>query len=325
MSSSPISGWLGMTGAAALAVLAATSFFSAAAIAAPPEVTGSLSVNTGMIDGKARSFVLYIPRDLRPGAPLLFMFHGGGGDGPMAREGTGHEFDLLADRNGFIVVYPDGINRSWTTCRQVQNRAAGRRTVDDVKFVDAIIAQEVARHRIDPKRVFATGHSMGAALTYRLALERPHGFAAIAAISSNLPAPDNMDCQPANVGIPVMIINGTADPVSLYNGGTSARGTSQGRILSTDATVQYFVGLNGLSGPPAVERLPHQKPSDPTWVEKLTWSAPEKPPVVLYTVHGGGHVVPQPYYRYPSIVGVMTEDLDAPAAIWDFFSKVPAG
>ena len=312
-----------VAGAAALALLWPTS--PGAAATALPELTGSLSRNVGMIDGKPRTFVLYLPRDLRPGAPLLFMFHGGGGDGPMAREGTGHEFDLLADRNGFIVAYPDGIDRSWTGCRQVQNRIAARRNIDDVSFVDAIIAQEVARHRIDPKRVFATGHSMGAALAYRLALERPHEFAGIAAISSNLPAPDNMDCQPANVGMPVMIINGTSDPVSPYNGGTNGRGTSRGRTLSTDATVQYFLALNGLSGSPQVERLPHQKPSDPTWVERLTWSAPEKPPVVLYTVHGGGHVVPQPYYRYPSIVGAMTEDLDAPAAIWEFFSKLSPG
>jgi polyhydroxybutyrate depolymerase len=308
---------------AAVAALASLSP-ALSVVAAPPETSGSLSRNFGTIDGRTRSFVLYLPRDLRPGAPLLFMFHGGGGDGPMAREGTGHEFDLLADRNGFIVAYPDGIDRSWTGCRQVQNRVADRRNIDDVKFVEAIIAQEVARHRIDPKRVFATGHSMGGALAYRLGLERPLAFAGIAAISSNLPAPDNMDCQPANVGMPVMIINGTADPVSPYNGGTNARGTSRGRTLSTDATVQYFVGLNGLSGPPAIERLPHQKPSDPTWVEKLTWSAPEKPPVLLYTIHGGGHVVPQPYYSYPRIVGVMTEDLDAPAVIWDFFSKLPA-
>src|SRR5258706_13016506 len=159
MSSSAISHWVGS--AAALAMFATTSFFSGSAMAAPPETMGSLSVNTGMIDGKPRSFVLYLPRDLRPGAPLLFMFHGGGGDGPMAREGTGHEFDLLADRNGFIVAYPDGIDRSWTGCRQVQNRIAERRSIGDVSFVEAIIAQEVARHRIDPKRVFATGHSMG--------------------------------------------------------------------------------------------------------------------------------------------------------------------
>jgi polyhydroxybutyrate depolymerase len=319
MGSSPISGWLAM--------FVATSLFSAAAMAAPPETTGSLSVNTGMIDGKPRSFVLYIPRELRPGAPLLFMFHGGGGDGPMAREGTGHEFDLLADRNGFIVAYPDGISRSWTGCREVQNRSADRRNVDDVKFVDAIIAQEVARHRIDPKRIFATGHSMGAAMSYRLALERPQEFAAIAAISSNLPAADNMDCKPANVPIPVMIINGTADPVNDYEGKTSARGTNRGRMMSTDASIQYFVGLNGLSGPPQIERLPHVNPSDRTWVERVSWTAPGKLPVVLYTIHGGGHVVPQPYYRYPNLnlVGAQTEDLDAPAVIWDFFSKVPAG
>src|SRR5258706_10717284 len=240
------------------------------AMAAPPETTGSLSRNFGTVDGKSRSFVLYLPRDLRPGAPLLFMFHGGGGDGPMAREGTGHEFDMLADRYGFIVAYPDGIDRSWTGCRQVQNRVADRRNIDDVKFVDAIIAQEVARHRIDPKRVFATGHSMGAAMSYRLAMERPHEFAAIAAISSNLPAPDNMDCKPANVGIPVMIINGTADPVSPYNGGTNGRGTSRGRTVCTDATGQYFAGFNRLSGPPAVSRLPHPQPTEPTRAERLT-------------------------------------------------------
>jgi polyhydroxybutyrate depolymerase len=255
------------------------------------------------------------------------MFHGGGGDGPMARDGTGHEFDLLADRYGFVVAYPDGVDRSWTGCRKLQNRTSDRRAIDDVGFVDAIIEQEVLRHGIDRKRVFALGHSMGGALTYRLALERPHEFAGVAVISSNLPAVDNMDCQPANAPIPMMIINGTADPVNDYEGKTSARGANRGRMMSTDASIQYFVGLNGLSGPPQTVRLPHVNPSDRTWVERVSWSAPEKPPVVLYTIHGGGHVVPQPYYRYPNLnlVGAQTEDLDAPAVIWDFFSKIPAG
>jgi len=45
--------------------------------------------------------------------------------------------------------------------------------------------------------------------------------------------------------------------------------------------------------------------------------------VILYTVLGGGHVVPNRYYRYPQNVGRMTDDLDAPAVIWDFFSKLP--
>jgi len=289
------------------------------ALAAPPPTTGSFTINKGVIGGRERSYVLYEPRDLKPGAPLVFMFHGGGGDGPMAREGTGHEFDMLADRYGFVVIYPDGLSRSWTTCRKVQNR--DRRTIDDVAFVDAMIEQEAARHQIDRKHIFALGHSMGGALSYRLALERPEKFAAIAVVSSNLPASDNLDCVAKNAPMPVMIINGTADPVSDYEGKTSARGTFRGRMLSTDATAQYFLGLNGLSNPPQITRLPHVDPSDKTWVERLSWTAPNKPTVVLLTIHGGGHNLPQPYYRYPSVVGAQTKDLDAPAAIWEFFAK----
>ena len=61
-----------------------------------------------------------------------------------------------------------------------------------------------------------------------------------------------------------------------------------------------------------------------TSVERTAWTTPGKAPVILYTVHGGGHVVPQRYYRFPPVVGRMTDDLDAPEVIWDFFSKLPA-
>jgi polyhydroxybutyrate depolymerase len=311
---------MGAIGAAAFAALTISS--TQAAAQPWPETTGSFTRNTGVIGGRERSYILYEPRDLKPGAPLLFVFHGGGGDGGAAREGTGHEFDLLADRYGFVVIYPDGIGRSWTGCRRVQNNVASRRGIDDVAFIQAMIAQEVARHGIDRKRVFAAGHSMGGQLTYRLALEHPTEFAAIAAISSNLPASDNMECQPANMPMPVMVINGTADPVNPYNGGAT-RGNSRGKVLSTDATMQYFAKLNGLADPPEITRLPHKNENDRTWVERVSWTAPGKPSVVLYTIHGGGHVVPQPYFRFPRVVGPQTEDLDAPAVIWDFFMNAP--
>ena len=300
-----------------------TALGSASAAAAPnyPETTGTFTRNQGMIGGRQRSFFLYEPRDLKPGAPLVFVFHGGGGDGGAAREGTGGEFEMLADRYGFVVAYPDGVGRSWNGCRKMQNETRARRGIDDVGFVEAMIAQEIARHRIDPKHVFAVGHSNGGALAYRLILERPNAFAGIAAISSNLPVPENMDCQPMPASRPVMVINGTADPVNPYNGGTNARGTSRGRVLSTDQTVQYFAGLNGIADPPGATRLPHKRDADDTWVEQISWTAPGKPSVVLYAIHGGGHVVPQPYWRFPRVVGAQTEDLDAPAVIWDFFMK----
>ena len=313
---------LGPALALALAVFGTLASADARAASALPTLTGTITRNAGTIGGWNRSYALYVPRDLKPGAPLLFMFHGGGGDGPLARESTGREYDMLADRFGFVVVYPDGIGKSWTGCRKEQNRTSTRGKVDDIGFVEAIIAQEVATHGIDRSRVFATGHSMGGQFSYRLALERPHEFAAIAAVSSNLPTSDNMGCEPQNVPMPVLIMNGTADPVSPYNGGSNGRTT--GKSMSSDDTAQYFAKLNGLADMPATERLPHLDPSDRTSVDRMSWTAPGKPSVVLYRINGGGHLVPQPYYRYPRVVGTMTEDVDAPTVIWEFFSKAPA-
>src|SRR5215831_5887653 len=232
---------------APIAIAAATILGTAPGVATDyPKTTGTFSRSQGNIGGRERSFFVYEPRDLKPGSPLLFMFHGGGGDGGEAREGTGGEFELLADRYGFVVVYPDGINRSWNGCRKLQNAQRDRRGIDDVTFVDAMIAQEIARHHIDPRRVFAVGHSNGGAMAFRLALERADKFAGIAAISSNLPAADNMECAPKPKPMAVLIMNGTADPVSPYNGGTNGRGTALGRTMSTDETVQYFAKINGL-------------------------------------------------------------------------------
>ena len=287
-----------------------------------PDGKGRFMSNVGAIGGRDRVFLTYVPQNLKPGAPLVIVFHGGGGDGAMARLGTGGVFDHLADRDGFVVVYPYGIGRSWNTCRKAQSNVARRWDVDDIGFVEAIIEQTARAYGIDKKRVFATGHSNGGQISYRLLLERPDLIAGVAAVSSNLPAPNNMDCVVKNVPTPVMTINGTADPVALYNGGQRPGGAN-GPALSTQQTMEYFAKLNGQDGPPETTRLPHVKESDPTSVERTAWTAPGKPPVILYTIHGGGHVVPQPYYRYPRNVGRTTEDLNAPDVIWDFFSKLP--
>jgi polyhydroxybutyrate depolymerase len=121
-----------------------------------------------------------------------------------------------------------------------------------------------------------------------------------------------------------MIINGTDDPVNPYRGGRSGGGAAAGSVLSTDATAAYFARLNNVTGPPEMAKLTHTDNSDPTWVERTSWSTAGHERVVLYTVHGGGHVVPQPYYRFPSIVGRQTKDLDSPSAIWEFFAGLPS-
>jgi polyhydroxybutyrate depolymerase len=326
--------------------------------AAVPQLTGAFSRNIGVIAGRQRSFLLYVPKNLKPGAPLLLVIHGGSQEGRDVRIATGFEFDMLADANGFVLVYPDGIDQGWSTCRKTPIRRGRPTNIDDVAFIEAIVADQAVIHGIDRKRVFLAGHSNGGAMSYRLALEHPEEFAGIAAISSSLPSQSDMSCKPRNMPIPVMIMNGTADPVNPYAGGTGAarnagadpvgqtlgvtgggmsdnmqlyRGASvsivaarRGPVMSTEETARYWAKVNGQSGPPERTTLPHLKATDPTSVEVVSWTEPGKAPVLLYSIVGGGHVVPQGYFHYPSNVGRQTEDIDAPVVIWDFFSKLPS-
>jgi polyhydroxybutyrate depolymerase len=341
-------------------LLAASLAVAFDANAAVPQLMGKLTRNSGTIGGRERNFLLYLPPDLKPGSPLLLVFHGGGQDAKDLRIATGYEFDLLADKYGFVVVYPDGIDNGWNACRKSVRRNA--RSVDDVAFIEAIIGHQATVNGIDKKRVFATGHSNGGAISFRLALEHPEEFAGVAVISSSLPSQSDMGCKPKNIPIPMMIINGTADPVNPYRGGSNNgrtagndpvsgsmsgaggmmgggmgermepfRGSSltlltsgRGPVMPTEATAAYWAKINGQDGPPERTRLPHVNPDDPTSVEILSWTAAGKPPVILYSIVGGGHVVPQKYFRYPRIVGRQTEDMDAPEVIWDFFSRQPS-
>jgi polyhydroxybutyrate depolymerase len=67
---------------------------------------------------------------------------------------------------------------------------------------------------------------------------------------------------------------------------------------------------NGITTAPAATQLPHLHEKDPTSVDSLTWSNGDHTPIaVLYTVHGGGHVVPQPAFRYPCMLGRTAGDL----------------
>ena len=73
------------------------------AIAAEPRPTGTVAHNMIAVKGMQRTFIVYTPKSLKPNAPLVFVFHGSGGDGESMRDATGFEFDMLADRDGFAL------------------------------------------------------------------------------------------------------------------------------------------------------------------------------------------------------------------------------
>ena len=283
-----------------------------AVAAADAQGTGEAARNVGNVGGRQRFFVEYVPKNIKPGAPLLFVLHPSGGDGASMRDYSGYEFDALADANGFVVVYPDGYENTWNDCRGGSPFPSKALKIDDTGFIEALIAHEVEAHQIDKKRVFATGWSNGGQLAYRLALEHPDDFAGVAAVSASVPVKENLDCGQTDKPIPVMVINGTADPINPYRGGmVNLGGAKLGNVLSSEDTAKYWAKLLGVTAAPETARLPHK--GGPTSVSSMAWSRDGVPVVVLYSVQNGGHAMP-----------LAGEDLDSPVAIWNFFAKLPS-
>jgi polyhydroxybutyrate depolymerase len=279
------------------------------------------SIKVGEFD---RSYLAYLPDKLPPNAPLLFALHGTGGTGERMRDVTGAEFELLADTHGFAVIYPDGYEHSWDDCRKTDPLPAKQKKIDDIGFFRALVARFHAQNGVDPGKVFIMGYSNGAQMAMRVALVAPALVAGIAAVSANLPVAENSVCGHADKPVAALLMDGTADPVNPFNGGEVMLPGHQSRgvVMSAPATADYWARLAGYVGEAEVTKLPHRDPSDPTAVTVSDWHEPGKKNVVLYVIAGGGHVVPNPNFKFPPVLGGVTRDIDAPREIWNFFAAL---
>src|SRR5688572_16861034 len=155
--------------------------------------------------GRMRQYVLYVPA--ASNGSLVLAFHGGGQVAAQMQQTTG--LDALADREHFVVAYPEAVQRSWNDGGNYSD--AERQAVDDVDFAKAVVADVARTHAIDRTRVFATGLSNGGVFTHRLACEAADTFAAIAPVIATIATGVAASCRPsAPVG--VVSIVGIADP-----------------------------------------------------------------------------------------------------------------
>ena len=307
-----------------LAVVAAWGYWIYTPSIEPvPALSGELLDGSLTVGGRERHFRWYRPAKPAASPPLVFVLHGSMGDGRMARRGTYYEFDRLADRHGFLAVYPDGYEQHWNDCRAKAPYAANLKNIDDVAFFGAMVDFFVAEQHANADRVYATGISNGGQLAYRLALEAPDRVAAVAPVAASLPDDANFDCTRSGKPVAILVINGTDDPMNPYEGGEVALygiWGHRGTVLSTDATIDYFAKLAGHQGAPHVVEYPDVARHDGSRAELRVWNDGPGPEVVLLSVQGGGHTFPHPFHRYPRFIGRTNADLDAAAEIWRFFT-----
>lgn len=273
--------------------------------------------------GVKRTYRLYIPDSLKAQTPvpLVFVFHGGGSNA-LEAEGMS-KFSRIAFREQFIAAYPDGIGHNFNDGRTGADLQPQAAHIDDVAFVDDMIAAISERHPVDPKRIYSTGISNGGMFSHFLAERHAERIAAIAPVVGGIAEPIADSFNPAEP-VSVLIIQGTADPIVLYHGGKVDHG-DRGSIIDTDRAVQIWIEKNGCRKTPVVSEMPGKDVDDGCRVFVSKWSGGRADSAVwLYRVEGGGHTWPNgPQYLPEDRIGKVCRDFDASETIWAFFKAHP--
>jgi polyhydroxybutyrate depolymerase len=281
------------------------------------------------VGGRSRTYTVVGPADGMPSRDLILVYHGSRQTGAKHRKFTGNTFDRLADGGTAVVVYLDGYRGNWNDARRESSFPARTENIDDVGFTRAVIEKLAAGHRIDPGRVFAVGYSNGGQMVMRLAHEAPELIAGAAVIAATMPAPEDFLAAGAPPApMPVLLVHGTKDPIIGYAGGELSWWVRtlfkvSGRSLSMPETAAYFAARNGITGEPADTTLPRRAGSaGGTSIERTDYRQQGRPPVTLYTVHGGGHTIPGPR-KAPAVLGRTNQDVNTADLVKDFF-ELPA-
>lgn len=314
------------TAALALALMLLAMLVAAAACGRQEEgmdeeerAVGARDVSASLqYGGVERTYIVHLPSAYSGGdeLPVLFVFHGGGGEGAgMAR--VTHMSDV-ADERGFIAVYPDGIDKNWNDGRPEVNPG-----VDDVGFISALIEELKREYHIDGRRVYSTGISNGGMFSLRLACELSDKIAAVAPVAALMGEVLSQTCSPPRP-VPVMFVMGTDDPLVPWEGGDI--GTDRvyrGRALSAAGSVSFWVTADGCSEIPAVTYLPDAEPGDGTRIRRETYAGGRNgSEVVMLVVEGGGHTWPGgEQYMRELVIGITSLDIDAGEVIWDFCQR----
>ena len=250
------------------------------------------------------------------------MLHGYSGSALQVE--SNYHWDEEADKGGFVVVYPDGTEKSWNSgncCATAQINH-----VDDVKFLTMLVAQLEGDQSVDPRRIFFSGMSNGALMSYRMACDAKFPIAAIGIVGGTLDA----TC-PSPQETSLITINGGADRMIPYDGGAKATPSASAAVQawrvnlpSIQSVVGKWLALDGCAKPSTTK-------APPVTTEIATCSNGRAVEAIL--VAGAGHQWPggtppgaaaqariEELAKQGIFVDPPSTALSATDTIWQFFS-----
>lgn len=236
----------------------------------------------------------------------------------------------VADRNGFIVIYPDGPNNEWHSAalmegeRGADRRDAGPSARDDVRELEQLLDDLRLDFNIDPSRIYLTGFSNGGIMTARMSCTSADRFAAFAVVGGAFYDVFREECDGSRP-TPILFMHGTADRSVRYEGVLRPIGPDATRVRiagSIPDAVQYFARHNGCNTEGVRRDFPQRGQSPGTNVSHLLLnSCSSGAPVSFYVINGGGHNWPGAETLDRSVFGDVNLDINAGEEIWAFFAQ----
>jgi len=280
------------------------------------------SIRAGGLD---RAYFVWVPKgfDASKATPVVIMCHGGGGTGQAAMTET--KWNDKADEAGFLAVFPEATRpdmsapANFRTNGQTWNDGSGRfrKDVNDVEYIRLVIDDLIAKYPVDPKRIYVTGFSNGASMTFRLGVELSDKIAAIAPVSGALWFDKPQSARP----ISMLYLTGLQDPLNPIGGGMP-------RLLQTGTP------LGGRAKPPVAASIAKWTamlncPAEPgiaydeNGIKGVRYAPCDgQAEVLFYTVDGMGHTWPGGFSLLPETwVGPLTHKIKANDLLWDFFQR----
>ncbi len=279
------------------------------------ERAGAVTTRTQFdVGGQKRSALLIEYQRLkRQPRTLIIVLRGAGGRQRTSRtDARGIGLTPLVRNAGVVIAYPDAVADRWNL---------GSDGADDVGFVRTLATKLVADGVADKRKIFVVGVASGGVLALRIACEGADYASGFVTAISNMPSAMQATCKIAKP-VSILMINGTADPLMPFQGGTVELNNFKGDVASTEDTLKPFAAASQCSGERTKTDVPDRDPNDGSRVVDERFNGC-KTNVELLRIVGGGHTLPGRPDRQNrgASVGALNNDISTPRVVWDFIRR----
>jgi polyhydroxybutyrate depolymerase len=291
------------------------------------------------INDHTRTYAVHLPQgyDSQQHYPVVILLHALDQDAAEMARLT--HFNEFADRDSIIAVYPNSLSGRWNLgggepqpyrrdpyrrpgpygpgpgprAEQGEHREGPRRN-PDIQFFNRMIDRLTTRYSVDTRRIYAVGLGEGGFMALRIGCVMADRVAAIAVVAAAKPR--MLNCVPSRP-VPMLLMNGTDDPIVPYDGGRYKDGMLH--LLSAEDSAKEWARLNHCSEKPSESKLPALNEGGKDTKVYLFDNCQENAQVALYSVKSGGHTWPGgEQYMTEKEIGKTSNALNANETIWSF-------